>query len=244
MDHGFSIEEIHEMLDSVEISLTRLRSANLHSKPMPVSFISDAVSAIYDLDNEGVLGSAGISRTLAIKLKNLEGKLPANVMLASLERVRTYLRRIESEFGDGNRSTAEDRRITELDTIVDQNPPKSVPVQSEVWVYVQPISRVKELISELSDLLEEVSLLAKTTNLPERQAALSDIERAQLIALLETTLLVLKAPMVESGLLKKLGTTMADATKKAAEKQVEQGMAGAMQTAIPLVRDLLKWLLG
>lgn len=232
------------MLDSVEVSLARLRDGNLYSKRMPVSYISDAVSAIYQLDDEDLLQSAGISRSLAIKLKNLEGELPANVMVASLERIRTYLRRIESEFGGSIDSSAEDQRIAELDIILEEYPPDPIPVWSETWVYVKPGSRAKEIISELSDLLEEVHLLAKTTNQPEAQAALSNLERAQLIALLETTLLMLKGPMIERGLLKKLGNATADAAKKAAQKQTEEGMGEAIRFALPRLWELIKWLAG
>jgi hypothetical protein len=244
MDHGFSIEEIHDMLDAVERSLTRLRTANLFSKQMPVTFISDAVSVVYDLDQAGVLGATGISRTLALKLKNLDGTMAANVMTASLERVRTYLRKIESEHGGEITTTSDDRRIAELDAMVERNPPPAISVLSDAWVYVPPNSRVKQIIVQLSDLLEDVHLLAKTTNLPEQDAAISDLERAQLIALLETTLAVLKAPMVERGLLKKLQSSLADAGKKAAEKQVEQGMASAIDVVLPFLRDLFKSMWG
>ncbi|MGZ2385208.1 hypothetical protein [Rhizobium brockwellii] len=238
-----SIEEIHEMLDSVERSLSRLRSANLHSKSMPLSFISDGIGAIYQLESEGVLSNAGINRTLAIKLKNLDGQLPANVMFAALERVRTYLRRIESEFGGEDNSTEADQRIFELDSVVERNPPPPVPVWAETWVYVAPGSRAKQIIAELSDLLDEVLLLTKSTNLPEDQAALTDIERAQLIALLETALLMLKGPLVERGLLKRLGNAAAEAATKAAQKNAEQGMAEISKAVAPKIWDLIKWLI-
>ncbi|TCV55157.1 hypothetical protein [Agrobacterium tumefaciens] len=243
MEHGFSIEEIHEMLDGVERSLTKLRSANLHSKAMPVSFISDAVSVIYELDSAGVLTSAGITRTLAIKLKNFDGSLQANVMFAALERIRTYLRRIESEFGGRDSSTEADRRMFELDSVVERNPPPPVPVWAETWVFVAPGSRAKQIIGEISDLLDEVLILAKSTNLPEDQAALTDIERAQLIALLETALLMLKGPLIEKGLLKKLGNAAADAATKAAQKGAEQGMSEAAKAVAPKIWDLIKWLI-
>ena len=243
MNHAFSIEQIHEMLDGVERSLTRLRSANLHSKVMPTSFISDGVSVIYDLDLEDMLGSAGISRTLANKLKNLDGSLPANVMLAALERVRSYLRRIESEHKNEDGGTDEDQRIVELDRVVERNPPNPIPVWAETWTYIRPGSRAKVIISELSDLLDEILLFAKSTNLPEDQAALTDMERAQLIALLETALLMLKGPMVERGLLKKLSNAAEEAAIKAARKSVEQGMAEAISVAAPRIWELIKSLI-
>lgn len=242
MDHGFTIEEIHEMIDAVEISINRLRSSNLHSKKMRVAFISEGVSVIYDLDGAGVLGSTGINNSLARKLKNLDDFLPANVMLAALGRVRSYLRRIESEFGGTTAITEEDERLIELDTVVERNPPAPVAVWSEKWVYVRTGSKAKQLIAELSDVLDEVALLVKSTNLPEEDAALTDLERAQLIALLETALHMLRAPMVEPGLLKKARQKAVEAADKATQKGVEQVMGRALEGVGKRILELLSWL--
>ncbi|WGI74534.1 hypothetical protein QC756_01315 [Sinorhizobium meliloti] len=217
------------MLDAVERSLSRLRRANLYTKRMPLSFISDGVGVIHDLDYAGVLGSVGISNTIANKLKNFDGTLQANVMLASLERVKSYLRRIESEFGGSEYKPEEDDRIFELTTVVERNPPEPVPVWAEQWVYVRPQSRAKAIIAELSELLDEVALLVKSSNLPEEQAAVTDLDRAQLIALLETALLMLRAPLVEPGLLKKLQKSATDAASKTAQKGAEQAMGEGLK---------------
>ncbi|MEP9389430.1 hypothetical protein [Mesorhizobium sp. KR9-304] len=243
MDHSFTLEEIHEMLDATERSISRIRSSNLYSKQMPVSFISDGVSVFYDLDEAGVLGSTGINATLSRKLKNLDGSVAANVMLAALERVKTYLRRIESEYGGSRTTSPQDERMLELDDVVERHPPEPVPVWAEQWVYIRPRSRAKEIIAELSDLLDEVALLVKSTNLPEDQAALTDIERSQLIAMLETVLLMLRAPMVEPGLLKKLQRSTTDAAQKTIQKGTEQAMGEGMKAAGRKLLELIQSLL-
>ncbi|MBD9621476.1 hypothetical protein IB279_00815 [Ensifer sp. ENS06] len=232
------------MLDAVDRSLSRLRGANLYTKRMPISFITDGVSVIYDLDSAGVLGSIGISNTIANKLKNLDGTLQANVMIASLDRVKSYLRRIESEFGGADHKSEEDDRIFELDTIMDRHPPEPVPVWAEQWVYVRPQSRAKAIIAEISELLDEVALLVKSSNLPEEQAALTDLDRAQLIALLETALLMLRAPLVEPGLLKKLQKAATDGASKTVQKGAEQAMGDGLRLLGNRLLDLIQWLVG
>lgn len=242
MDHVFSLEEIHEMLDGVERSISRIRTSNLYSKDMPVSFISDGVNVLYDLDFAGVLGSTGINNTLARKLMDLDGSIRANVMLAALERVRTYLRRIESEFGGGDKSTPQDRRLLEMDELVERHPPQPVSAWAEKWIYVRPRSRAKEIIAELSELLDEIALVVKSTNLPEDHAALTDIERAQLIALLETALHMLRAPMVEPGLLKKLQRTATETAQKTVQTGAEQAMGAGLKAVSRKLLELLQYL--
>lgn len=111
------------------------------------------------------------------------------------------------------------------------------------WVYVKRGSRAKEIIVAVSELLDEAVFLAKTTNLPEDQAALTDIERAQLIAILETTLAVLKAPMVEPGLLKKTARIAREVAEKTAKKKVEEGLGFGLGLAAKKLAELIASLL-
>jgi hypothetical protein len=59
IEPGFSLEEIHEMLDGIERSLSRLKAANLHDKRMPMTYIPEAVSVFMDFDMNGVWSSPG-----------------------------------------------------------------------------------------------------------------------------------------------------------------------------------------
>jgi len=72
---------------------------------------------------------------------------------------------------------------------------------------------------------------------------LTDIERAQLIAILETTLAVLKGPMVEPGLLKKAARIAKDIAERTAKKKVEEGLGVALGYAGKKLFDLLASLL-
>jgi hypothetical protein len=243
-DLGFSLEEIHEMLDGIEQSLSRLKAANLHDKLMPMTYIPEAVSVFMDFEMNGVLHSLGINPSVANKLKNFDAKLRAPVMIAALGRARSYLRTLESEHGSDRPSPEyeanQDLLIQEL---ADAHPPQAIQVWTEQWVYVKRGSRTKEIIVAVSELLDEAVLLAKTTNLPEDQAALTDIERAQLIAILETTLAVLKAPMVELGLLKKTASIAREVAEKTAKKKVEEGLGFGLGLAAKKLAELIASLL-
>jgi hypothetical protein len=233
------------MLDAVERSLQRLASANLYNKKMPMTFILDGASVFIDLDLAGVLPHIGISASIANKLKNLEAELPAPVMAAALGRAKTYLRKIESEFGDASGGTEEgpEDQAAQIEDMLESYPPPPVPVWADTWVYIKRGSRAKAIIAELSELLDEVALLARSTNLPEHEAALTDIERAQLIAVLDTAIAMLKGPMVEQGLLKKLGKMSKETAQKAAQKNAEQGLGEGMLFLARKLSELISYFL-
>ncbi len=241
-DPGFSLEEIHEMLDAIEQSLSRLRAANLHDKLMPMAYIPEAVSVFMDFEMNGVLYDTGINRSVANKLKTFDAKLRAPVMVAALQRARSYLRTLESEHGGASLSEHEAHQDLWRQEVAEAHPPQPIQIWTDQWVYVKRGSRAKEIIVDVSELLDEAVLLAKTTNLPEDQAALTDIERAQLIAILETTLAVLKAPMIEPGLLKKTASIAKEVAERTAKKKTEEalgvGLAYVAKRLLELVASL------
>ncbi|PDT14324.1 hypothetical protein CO670_23850 [Rhizobium sp. J15] len=228
------------MLDGIEQSLSRLKAATLHQKYMPMTYIPEAVSVFMELEMNGVLHSLGINPSVVNKLKNFDAKLRAPVMIAALGRARSYLRTLESDHGGGKPSPEhpanQDLLIQEL---ADAHPPQPIQVWTEQWVYVKRGSRAKEIIATVSELLDEAVLLAKTTNLPEEQAALTNIERAQLIAILETALAVLKAPMVEPGLLKKTARLAKEVAERTAKKKAEEALGAGLAHVAKRLLDLV-----
>lgn len=164
-------------------------------------------------------------------------------MISSLERARSFLREQESEYRGQMAATeiveqAFDR--VEEDVL----PAEPVPVWAEQWVYVRRASPAKQIILELSDLLEQVIELAAKSNLPEDQAALSNLERAQLIILLRTSLKVLEAPMVEPGILKKTRKTLEEAAQATVRKQAELALGNGASRLMELIAKLLQTLGG
>jgi hypothetical protein len=71
------------------------------------------------------------------------------------------------------------------------------------WILVHKNSSIQSKIATITDLISIIISNVERSNLPEHEQLLNSIEKKQLIAILETALEVLKAPMVEVGLLKK-----------------------------------------
>jgi len=113
-------------------------------------------------------------------------------------------------------------------------------IQPVEWKLLVRTPDLQDQINEVTRLVGEITRHAKTANLPPGERALSEIERAQLIAVLETALAVLKAPMVEKGLLKKAGNLAKRAAAKAAEKQVEIAFGTASGLVGTAILELLK----
>lgn len=117
---------------------------------------------------------------------------------------------------------------------IGEPPPPREPefaLKATEWVLVRQTGILTEQISQLIVLIGEVAQHATTSNLPSDQRALTAIERAQLIAVLETALNMLKSPMVEKGLLRKTKAMLKRAAAKAMEKQVEIAFTTAASAA-------------
>ena len=104
-----------------------------------------------------------------------------------------------------------------------------------MWKVIPNDPNIKAKIAEVSGLLEQLVRMAKGSNASGDHAALTDIERASLIAVLETALAVLKSPHAEKGLLQKLKDMLGKTAKQAAEKETEE----AFGTAADLAKNAL-----
>jgi hypothetical protein len=240
-DRAFSLEEIHEMQLGIQRSLSRLKAVKVDEGHMPMSYIPEAASVFAKLAANGAFDDLGINPILAPKLKDIDATVRGPVMIAVLSHTRGYLRNLEAVHGgDKSEATSLDDRFLEVATA---HPPQPIQVWTEQWVFVKQGSRAKEIIAGVSELLEEAVLRAKTNNLPEDHAALTEIERAQLIAILETTLAMLKAPMVEPGLLKKTASVATDVAQKAAKTKVEEALGASLGYAAKKIAELLANLL-
>lgn len=135
------------------------------------------------------------------------------------DRLVTYLRS-ESYVGQ---SVPQDS--TDSSRANSQKPEKPFAVTAVEWNLVKSTHDLQSKIDEVVRTLNEVVVHVATSNLPLDHRALTEIERAQLVAVLRTVLKMLEAPMVEKGLLKKAGTMLKRAASKAVEKQVESAFA-------------------
>jgi hypothetical protein len=112
------------------------------------------------------------------------------------------------------------------------------------WVLVQPTDDTKAKIAAVSRILETFVAQLKGTNSSPDQQALTELERAMLVTVLETALQVLKAPMVEKSLLTKSQEALKHVATRTAEKQAEQGLGKLAGEGARMLLDLLKSLFG
>lgn len=107
------------------------------------------------------------------------------------------------------------------------------------WVRVEFTNDTKQKIAVVSAILDTILVQVKGANRTADEV-LTDIERAQLVAVLETVLQVLKAPMVEKSLLTKAQEALTRVTSRTAEKQAEQGLGKATGEGARMLLDLIK----
>ncbi|RDJ16941.1 hypothetical protein B5K06_00720 [Rhizobium grahamii] len=224
----------------IQRSLSRLKAVKIEEGFMPMSYIPEAASVFAKLAVNGAFDDLGINQSLAPKLKDIDARVKGPAMIAVLSHTYGYLLKLQGVGGGNKPGAGTDHRPTDIATA---RPPRPIQVWTEQWVYVRRGSRAKDIIGDVSELLDEVILLAKTTNLPEAQAGLTDIERAQLIAILETTLAMLKAPMIEPGLLKKTAKMAKDVAQKAAKTKVEEALGASLEHVAKRVAELIANLL-
>ena len=101
---------------------------------------------------------------------------------------------------------------------------------------------MKQKIGAISALLDSIIEQIGGSNAPPEEQALTEIERAELIAILETALHVLRAPMVEKGLLKKAQSILKRGADKAVEKGVQEGVGSLMHAARERIGELIMYL--
>lgn len=109
---------------------------------------------------------------------------------------------------------------------------------AEGWVTVPASSETRRKIEVVATLLESLVVQVGRSNAPPSEQALTTMERAQLIAILETTLAVLRSPMAEAGLMKKARDALGRAAGKTAEKGLQEGMGAMMGVAKERIMEL------
>jgi hypothetical protein len=113
---------------------------------------------------------------------------------------------------------------------------------AERWIAVGSSGEIKAKIHAISFLLESIIDQTARSNLSSEEQILTELERRQLIALLETALALLKSPMVEKSLLHKVGEALKRAADSAAEKGVQKGVGKLADAAGDKLLDLFNGL--
>jgi hypothetical protein len=234
MSGELSLDEIHEMLELVDQAELTLGAERGRSIQIERNLgLSEVILTLLDWSSTAyVENSLGINSALLSKFVKMRGTVPLHQARAIASRLRTVLRSMDQASAP---APARARK-----TPTPQVPKKELlAVAGERWVSVDASSQTKIKIAAISALLETIIEQTIRSNAPPEDQALSELERKQLIAVLETALNVLKSPLAEKELLKKAGDMLEESAGKAIEKGVQEGLAGLMTAAGKRIFELI-----
>lgn len=219
--------EVSEMLDKDIEDLANAKRERVSVYQYPG--ILEAVELLDELDFSNRLG---ISTFDLDKFRRTSGTIDNAVLRQLAQRLKSLLREAEGTIRSIATPPAALRNLANADAPLVQ---KVVAIE---WVQ-NDRSRNSELIANLSELLNEAVERARGTNLPPGKAALTDFQRKTLISLLETAVLMLQGPLVEKGLLRKLGDAAGEGATGAVKKGAEMGLGFALKRVWDLITQLL-----
>jgi len=112
-----------------------------------------------------------------------------------------------------------------------RKPPETFKVPGKQWATVKLTDANARKIAVIASLLADVIERVTKSNAPPGQRLLNEIQKKELITVLETTLQMLKAPMVEKGMLDRAIDMLRTSAAKAAEKNLQEGLGKLMSAA-------------
>jgi hypothetical protein len=162
----------------------------------------------------------GVNPSVLKRFSRFHGKVTRSDAVAVTDRLRSFLR---------SQDQATQPEPQERPRAAEKTKPLSF--QGEQWAAVSATSEIKTKIQVVATMLDSILENVKHTNAPPEEHALTELERQQLIAILETTLAILKGPLVEKGLLKKARGALESGAAKAVEKGAQEGLGQMMNAA-------------
>lgn len=242
MSDEYSIEEIHEMLDQLDEAIEWLNSietSKIEVSEIPhLYFIIGKLSGWYSIYSSDLPSELSVPPSQLNKLAKIRGVIDTYSALNVANRIKSFLRTIESNHSTpSSEETFSENWKNNKTTITNQ---KSFSVSSSEWILVKKSDTVQNHINALVNIFDNTIVRINKSNLPPEEYFLNELERAQLIALLETTLNMLKSPMVETGMLKKVSSSLKDAAKKASNKKLQEGFGSVLSETSDLITNLLK----
>jgi len=235
--HSIDIEQLYEFLDLLREDLAKVDKLT-GRKEFAQAYEFNGIIESYG-EFLGYWTAYGIEipapltapKKLLNKFIKMQGEVKISEAKILAEKMVSYLKSIEGEISSNQRAENDELEFA---------PPQEVnsykfQIEATSWIIVENTPDVQLLITELSDVLERIVLAIKTTNLPPDQLAISDIERAQLIAILKTVLRMLEAPLVEKGLIKRAADGLKSASEEVAKEKTEKAIGKLAEKAYELI---------
>lgn len=237
----FDPEQLAGLLEELEQAKIELASER-RSKFNPAEYpnLCLAVSEVLGWSSTAYTdlpAAIGISATLLNKFVKMRGEVATHTARTMVDRLRTYVKSLDGVTAPNRPEDSEQASPPKSKT---KQPAKGTfKITAQEWALVQRPSNIAKQITAISCLLDNIVFQVQNSNLPDAEQVLTEIERQQLIAILETTLSVLKAPLVEKGLLSRTVDALKSTAASATEKGVQVGVGSMASEAIRRLTDLL-----
>lgn len=235
-EHGnAAIDEIYDLLERIESDIAELKTDRRRS--VEVYAYSALNDAVLFLDELGYSSRLGLSGPDLSKFQRMAGNVAVPTLQRLAGRVVGLLKAAEGEFRDA---------VSSLPAPVQEpaETPPGEPVISERVIEITWVENDRDdnadLIADLTALLNEAVDRAKGTNLPEGKRALTEFQRKALIAMLETAVFMLKGPLVEKTLIKRLSDAAAEGAANSLKKGAEVGLGMLLKRLWDLLQEFLK----
>lgn len=241
-EYAHPLEDIHRLIDTVEAAIRVIDSAPTDSiQIQTIPELSEVILELLGWTNTAYIqNELGINPSVLTKFVKVRGVIQTNLARRIADRIRSYLKSQDQPFLQPDLKPAKEKKKPEPK-------PKAASATAfvgEQWVAVRTTSEVKMKIGAIAALLDSVIVQTKGANEPPDQQILTEIERQQLIAILETALNVLRSPLVEKGLLTKTQSVLKKSAESAAEKGVQQGLGKLMEGTGARIMELIGMLFG
>jgi hypothetical protein len=234
----FDIEDVHRLLEVIELEISRV--GDIKEPDVDVRELGRLcliVTEVMGWERTAYTDTAhklGVSPSLLNKFMKMRGVISQRDAWVVAQRVRSFLR---------SHDQASDRAASEpapADPLTQPAPaPTAFTAAASEWKAPAASQRMKAQIAGVSALLDTIIQQVNGSNYPNDEQVLTEIERAQLVAILETALAFLKAPLVERGLLGEAQHLLGKAAKSAAEKQTQQGLGALAELAKDRIAELV-----
>ncbi len=238
------LETLHQHLGEVKKLILKLQEYNEHQKVHSTELypVHEALLFLEDMygGHEALSKHLMVPSTTIIKIMNLRGEFKVRDAVIVSDRVSFKLKFFEDSLTTPTNIQAKVNQDTEEKELTNIRPTQSENIKAIVWAVNPNNTTIKTKIILISELLDQIVKQVETTNLPEANQALTAIEKAQLIAILQTVLSILKSPLVEQGIIAKSVSFLKKISKKTTEEKSQEALGKIADEGAELLKDLIK----
>ncbi|HZP68727.1 MAG TPA: hypothetical protein VFB29_02180 [Pseudolabrys sp.] len=229
-----TIDEVHRYLETADSARRRIDATRGES--IDIVDLPELIDLAYGID-----GPIGINSSLLNRIRQIRGRIRKRDAFKIADRYRIFLKSQDQAFAKQVR-TQRPKRQTKPTLSTKPHASSSRAILAERWVVLGSSGDLKVKIGAIASLLDGIIHQINHSNAPPDHQVLSEIERKQLIVILETALNVLRSPMIETGLLKKASSALKSAAKSAVERKLQEGLGSVMHNASERILELLRGL--